>query len=458
MNKTTLFIILGFLALILVIVLVIQLLIKEPVTEESVTDEQMAEDLIEGDLEKEKETDNNEEAEKNQDGKESAPKKPVTKPENIEAVIVANNRFALDFYSKIKEEEENIFFSPYSLSVALAMTYEGARNKTEEEMRNVFYFPKEDSFRRQSYLSLDSWLTREETEHELNIANALWAQKDFPFLQEYFDIITAYYQGLIENLDFIKDPEGSRIKINKWVEEKTKEKIKDLIPKGLINNLTRLVLTNAIYFKGEWVQEFDKKETKETDFYVTPEKTVKVDMMRRLDEEAEFPYYEKENLQILEMPYSGEETSMLVLLPKKHNLEEIEKQLTLENLSTWQDNLEEQEVRVYFPKFKLETKYLLKEVLMQMGMPSAFTGFADFSGMTGKKDLMIDQVIHQAFVEVDEKGTEAAAATAVIMLPTAMPEGPIIPVFRADRPFIFLIQEKETGSILFMGRVLNPNL
>jgi len=422
MNKKTLLIILIIAVLVIVVALTTQKPTEEPIIEKPVV------------------------------------KEPAIKPEGIESIITANNQFALDFYSEIKGEDENIFFSPYSLSVALAMTYEGARGKTAEEMRSVFYFPQEDSFRRESYLSLDSWLTREETEHELNIANALWAQEGFAFLQEYFDIITAYYQGLIENLDFIKDPEGSRIIINKWVEEKTKEKIKDLIPKGLINNLTRLVLTNAIYFKGDWVQEFDKKETREQDFYITPEQTVKVDMMRRLDEEAEFPYYETENLQILEMSYSGKETSMLVLLPKKHNLEEIEEQLTLENLSTWQENLEEKEVRVYFPKFKLETKYFLGNLLSQMGMPAAFTKFADFSGMTGEKNLMITEVIHQAFVEVDEKGTEAAAATAVLFGETVSPIEPTIPVFRADRPFIFLIQEKETGSILFMGRVLNPNL
>jgi len=176
-----------------------------------------------------------------------------------------------------------------------------------------------------------------------------------------------------------------------------------------------------------------------------------------LDEEAEFPYYETDSLQILEMPYSGKETSMLVLLPKEHNLEEIEEKLTLENISTWQENLQEQEVRLYFPKFKLETKYSLGDSLAKMGMPAAFTGLADFSGMTGKKELMIDEVIHQAFVEVDEKGTEAAAATAVIMTLSAS-QGPVIPIFRADRPFIFLIQEKETGAILFMGRMLDPAL
>jgi len=227
---------------------------------------------------------------------------------------------------------------------------------------------------------------------------------------------------------------------------------------ALIDPLTRLILTNAIYFKGAWVQEFDKEETIEQNFYVTPEQAVKVDMMRRLDEEAEFPYHETDSLQILEMPYSGKETSMLVLLPKEHNLEEIEEKLTLENISTWQENLQEQEVRLYFPKFKMETKYSLGDSLAKMGMPTAFTELADFSGMTGKKELMIDEVIHQAFVEVDEKGTEAAAVTAVIMIEMVAPIEPPVPVFRADRPFIFLIQEKETGAILFMGRMLDPTL
>jgi len=386
---------------------------------------------------------------------------PESKPKlsDIKNVVDANNQFALDYYSKLKSKDSgNIFFSPFSISSAFVMTYEGAKSETAEEMRSVFYFPEDSNLRRTEYASIFDELNKGDKKYKLSSANALWAQQDYQFSKDYFDNVEKYYSGKATNLDFKKDPEGSRITINSWVENQTNEKIKDLIPSGLINTMTKLVLTNAIYFKGEWVQEFNQEDTKEENFYITPEETVKVDMMRRLDEEAEFPYYETADLQILEMPYSGEETSMLVLLPEEDNLEEVEKQLTGENLVIWQENLKKQRVKVYFPKFKLETKYFLKPFLGQMGMPTAFTEAADFSGMTGKRDLMIAEVIHQAFVEVDEKGTEAAAATGVVMEMTAMPAEPVIPVFRADRPFIFLIQEKETGSILFMGRVVNPAL
>ena len=383
---------------------------------------------------------------------------PVARPdvEKIENIVMANNQFAIDLYLKNKgQQEENVFFSPYSLSVALAMVYEGAKNETAQEIENVFYFPKDNILRRESYFNLQNWLSRKDIKHEFNIANALWAEKNFYFLNEYFEIISQHYQGLIENLDFIKKPEQSRERINKWVEFETKEKIKNLIPQGIINDSTRLILTNAVYFKGEWLEEFNQINTQKDNFYISSRESVKVNMMQRLDEDALFPYYATENFQIMEMPYDGEEISMFVLLPKEKDLKELEKKLTLASLDLWQENLEEQRVKVYFPKFKIETKYFLKSVLDEMGMATCFTDQADFSGITGQRDLLINEIIHQAFVEVDEKGTEAAAATGVVMDLTSVPSEPI-PVFRADRPFIFLIQEKETKTILFMGRLVNP--
>lgn len=375
--------------------------------------------------------------------------------EGLDSVVSANNQFALDLYSEFKDEEGNIFFSPYSISTALAMTYEGARGQTAEEIQSVFHFPADDTVRRPAFARVYNELNREDKEYQLHTANALWAEQTYQFLPEYLNTVEKYYGGKTTNLDFITKTEKSRKTINNWVENQTNNKIKDLIPKGAIDVMTRLVLTNAIYFKGEWVKQFDEEDTSEQDFRVSSDKTVKVPMMRLTGEEAEFNYAETENLQILEMPYSGEELSMLILLPKENDLGALEESLHTEKLDEWRKMIKEQRVNVYIPKFTFETKYTLNNYLKQMGMPTAFSDNADFSGMTGNRDLFIGFVIHQAFVEVNEEGTEAAAATAVGMALTAMPEP--TPVFRADHPFIFMIQERETGNILFLGKVADPS-
>ena len=391
---------------------------------------------------------------------------PESKPKlsDIKNVVDANNQFALDYYSKLKSKDSgNIFFSPFSISSAFVMTYEGAKSETAEEMRSVFYFPEDSNLRRTEYASIFDELNKGDKKYKLSSANALWAQQDYQFSKDYFDNVEKYYSGKATNLDFKKDPEGSRITINSWVENQTNEKIKDLIPSGLINTMTKLVLTNAIYFKGEWVKQFNKNDTKEENFRTSNGGAVKAQMMQRTDDEAIFNYAENSNLQILEMPYSGNELSILLLLPKNDNLTKLESILSTKNISDWKKNLEEQRVKIYIPKFKFETKYFMADDLKEMGMPLAFSDSADFFGMTasGKKDLKIDEAIHQAFVEVNEEGTEAAAATAVTMAPLGVADPqkePKIPIFRADHPFIFLIQQKSTGDILFMGRVVNPNL
>jgi len=371
-------------------------------------------------------------------------------PEKVSAVVNANNEFAFDLYSKYKPREGNIFFSPYSISTALAMTYEGARGQTAEEMKNVFHFPDE-GVRRPGFARLYNEINKKDKKYQLSTANALWAQQDYKFLDQYFSTIERYYDGDVTNLDFKGETEKSRITINNWVEDQTNNKIKNLIPQGAIDGYTRLVLTNAIYFKGDWVLKFDKKKTEEADFKVSPDKTVKVQMMSLIGDKAKFNYAETEELQILEMPYEGDELSMLVILPRK-NLESID--INNEKLNELKGMLHETNVGVYMPKFKFETKYFMKEDLKEMGMPTAFNqNTADFSGMTGNRDLFISKVIHQAFVEVNEEGTEAAAATAVVMAKSAAFKSDI---FRADHPFIFIIQQKATGNILFMGRVVNP--
>ena len=392
---------------------------------------------------------------------------PESKPKlsDIKNVVDANNQFALDYYSKLKSKDSgNIFFSPFSISSAFVMTYEGAKGQTAEEMRSVFYFPEDSNLRRTEYASIFDEINKGDKKYKLSSANALWGQQDYQFSKDFFDNVEKYYSGKATNLDFKKDPEGSRITINNWVENQTNNKIQNLIPAGVIKTMTKLVLTNAVYFKGEWVKQFNKNDTKEENFRTSNSGTVKAQMMQRTDDEAIFNYAENSNLQMLEMPYSGDELSILFLLPKNDNLTKLEGILSTKNISDWKNDLKKQRVKVYIPKFKFETKYFMADDLKAIGMPLAFSDSADFSGMTatGKKDLKIDEAIHQAFVEVNEEGTEAAAATVVVMVPSGVAprphKEPKIPIFRADHPFIFLIQQKSTGDILFIGRVVNPNL
>ena len=372
-------------------------------------------------------------------------------------VIEANNRFAINLYSQYKSEEGNIFFSPFSISTAMAMVYEGAEGKTAKEIKSVFGFPKYDNSRRNQYSNLLSEINKKDKEYALKTANALWAEQDFQFLDEYLTTVEEYYEGKTTNLDFKNEPDSSRLIINNWVEDKTNNKIKDLFPEGGIDSITRLVLTNAIYFKAKWLIQFDADKTSDEYFRVNPDKSIKVPMMQPTSQKSTFNYTQNKDLQILEMPYAGEDLSMLILLPLDDDIEALENSFTIEKLTEWKKSLRKRRVKIYIPKFKFETKYFLSETLSDLGMPTAFTNSADFSGMTGKKDLKIDKVIHQAFIEVNEEGTEAAAATGVIMTMKSLRiQKHPTPVFRADHPFIFIIQQNETGNILFMGRVNNP--
>jgi len=374
-------------------------------------------------------------------------------PQGIQEVARANNQFAFKLYSElVKTETGNIFYSPYSIFSALAMTYEGARGGTAEEMKTVFNFPGSDVLR-PNFAAIYNRINEASKDYELRTGNALWTQKDYPFLEDYLKTVEEYYGGKAAVLDFINNAEESRQTINAFIEEQTNHKIKDLIPPGVLDELTRLVLTNAVYFKGDWKIAFNESLTMEEDFWVTSDRSVRVQMMHmKPNETIRFNYADMGDVQIIELPYKGENISMLIILPK--NLEEAESSLTLEKLNEYKAEMKEEKLdEICLPKFELDTKYFMQQTLSSLGMPTAFSGAADFSGMTGGRDLFISEVIHQAYVKVDEKGTEAAAATAVIMKLTAIPE---TKVFRADHPFIFIIQEKETGSILFMGRIVNP--
>lgn len=375
-----------------------------------------------------------------------------TTQQGVQTVANANNKFAFDLYSELdKSESGNIFYSPYSISAALAMTYEGARGQTAEEIKSVFHFP-ENNVLRPNFAAIYNEINKKDKPYKLSTGNALWVQQNYKLLDEYLSAVEKYYGGKAANLDFAGETEKSRQTINTFIEQQTVNRIKDLIPQGILDAATKLVLTNAIYFKGTWVWEFDKADTREQDFKITPTNVIKTPMMHMDNEKAKFNYADVGDLQILELPYKGDEISMLVLLPTG-NLDTIEPNLTTEKLEEWKNQMKEEKLdAISLPKFEFDTKYFMAQTLSAMGMPTAF-GNADFSGMNGNRSLYIDQVIHQAFVKVDEEGTEAAGATAVIMKESIALQRKI---FNADHPFIFVIQEKETGNILFLGRVADP--
>ncbi|CAG0935488.1 antithrombin III [Thermoflexales bacterium] len=370
----------------------------------------------------------------------------------VEAVVQGNTEFALAFYQKLRTEEGNLFFSPHSISTALAMTYAGARGNTAVQMAQALHCLLEQEQIHPAFASLEAQLSDigRKGHIQLKVANALWPQVGYPFLEAFLALTKQYYGVRITAVDY-GDAETARGIINIWVEEKTENKIQELIPPGLLDALTTLVLVNATYFKGNWASQFDQGRTSNAPFWVTSDKPVQVPMMTQ---EHEFRYGESDGLQILELPYAGDDLSMVVLLPQEiDGLTQLEDSLAVENLGLWTRNLWETEVLVSLPRFEIAFPFRLDDTLKSIGMVDAFGGSADFSGMDGTKSLFIGAALHKAFVAVNEEGTEAAAATAVTMA-RGLPTPP--PSFRANHPFIFLIRENHTGSILFLGRVVNP--
>jgi len=379
-------------------------------------------------------------------------------------VVKGNNEFALELYAKLRAEKGNLFFSPYSISTALSMTYAGAKGETKIQMAKVLHLPTiplkstEQIWTQSRFHSAfgaiinDLNARGEKGNYELSVANALWGQKGYGFLKEFLELIKTNYGGGLNEVDFVRAAETARKTINTWVEKETNKKIKNLIGKGVLDSMTRLVLTNAIYFKGNWARQFKEDETKETPFTLINGEKVDIAMMNQT---ADFNYMETEDFQGLELPYVDDELSMIILLPKEADgLGRFEETFTAKNLSKWLARFRKRKVIVSVPKFKMTRQFGLADVLKSMGMTSAFSGEADFSGMNGKKDLFISAVIHKAYVDVNEEGTEAAAATAVVGVTAIRPEE--IPVFRADHPFLFLIRDNRSGSILFIGRAMNP--
>jgi len=374
-------------------------------------------------------------------------------------LVEGNSAFALALYQALKGQEGNLFYSPYSISLALAMTYAGARGETAEQMADTLHFFLEQERLHPAFNWLDAELAsrgegaqgKDGGAFRLNIANAIWGQKDYEFLSAFLDVLAENYGAGLRILDFITETEASRLAINQWVSNQTEGRIKDLIPEGAISELTRLVLTNAIYFNAAWAYPFTKGLTADGAFYLLNGGQVTVPMMKQTES---FGYTEGEGYEAVEMLYDGGELSMVILLPASGNFRVFEEGLGAQQVADIVSDLQPIEVALTMPKFEFESEFKLKDTLSAMGMPIAFSEFADFSGMTGNRDLCISKVIHKAFVAVDEAGTEAAAATAVIMDGCAVPDQPV--EVTVDRPFIFLIRDIETGAILFIGRVLNP--
>ncbi len=380
---------------------------------------------------------------------------------DLSALVAGNNAFAIDLYHRLDSETGNVFFSPYSISIALAMTYAGARSATESQMAQAMHYSLAQDQLHPAFNKLALELDKRSTDEnipadkafKLHVANATWGQDGYTFLPEYLDTLAQNYGAGLRLLDFMNAPEDARQTINKWVSKETENKINDIIPQGAIDIMTRLVLSNAIYFKSDWQSEFDKDATQQGSFTTLEGGTITVSMMHQ---EGQFRYVGVEGFQVLEMPYAGGQLSMLIILPEQGKFNEVASSFSTAGLDNIINNLQYTLVKLTLPKFTFEYNLGLNSVLKEMGMMDAFDpSVADFSGMDGSHDLYISDVLHKAFVAVDEAGTEAAAATVVIMKATSMPvDQPV--EFKADRPFMFAIRDNPTGTILFLGRLMNP--
>ncbi|XP_064189296.1 leukocyte elastase inhibitor-like [Anguilla rostrata] len=412
----------------------------------------------------------------------------------MESLIAANTNFSLDLFKKIStiKKADNIFYSPLSISSALAMVYMGARGNTATQMSKVLGFNKEkkpevnlglqqqvqkpqlqrdmlESFHSQSadgnihagFRKLMSELNKEGTQYALSLANRLYGDQSFEFEKKYLMGTKEFYRAELETVDFKSNAEDARVNINSWVEKQTQEKIKNLLSKGTVNDMTRLVLVNAIYFKSDWDSKFKEADTNEVQFKLNKNESKPVQMMHQTSAFG-LVFIPEVNCRILEMPYLGKELSMLIILPQKiedksTGLERLERELTYEKLIEWTqpDKMDYNQLMVALPKFRMEETYDLKEILISMGMQDAFdVSRSNFSGISSSSELVVSKVVHKSFVEVDEEGTEAAAATAVVFELTSARPPPIS--FIADHPFLFFIRHNPTQSILFYGRFCSP--
>jgi serpin B len=383
---------------------------------------------------------------------------PAANPDQS-AAVNGSNAFAIDLYGRLSAKPGNLFFSPESISTAFAMTYAGAHGQTETEMARVFHFTLPPERLHPAIGALLAGMNAPHQGYSLSVADALWAQKDENFLPAYLKLVQTNYGAGFHPVDFKSAPDSVRATINQWVEKQTNNKIQNLLGPGTVMPISRLILTNAIYFKAAWADQFSKNLTEKKDFHLSASHTIQAPTMYNSDG---YYYFKGPSFQALLLPYEKDEISMLILLPDSvDGLPALERSLTAANLEKWSTALSyAHEVVVSLPSFKITQQFELSSTLEGLGMKSAFDpNSADFSGMTGDKSLVISAAIHKAYIDVDENGTEAAAATAVIMMPGAAApmRNPPPPInFTADHPFLFLIRDNASGAILFMGRVTDP--
>ncbi|XP_070796853.1 leukocyte elastase inhibitor-like isoform X2 [Pituophis catenifer annectens] len=381
--------------------------------------------------------------------------------ENMDSISAANIIFVLNIFKKLSanDSSQNLFFSPLSISSALLMVSLGARNNTEAQILKALSLPKDGEVH-QRFEKLISDINKPGANYSLCLVNQLFGETSYDFLASFIESIQRFYHAGVEKLNFTQASEDSRRYINAWVEEKTSGKIQDLLVPGIIDSLTRLVLVNAIYFKGNWANKFNKNYTEEKPFWINKNERKIVQMMFRKGE-YNMAHISADRISILEIPYDDNDLSMIILLPDEiednsTGLEKLEREITYEKLMDWIDpeRMALREIELSLPKFKLEEKYDLKPVLRSMGMTDAFDeDKADFSGMSTNNDLVISEVVHKSFIEVNEEGTEAAAATAVI----GIFRGPnVVDEFKADHPFDFLVINRSGKNILFIGRYSSP--
>lgn len=390
---------------------------------------------------------------------------PAATAGELATLVEGNNRFAFELYRALSEGSDgNLIYSPYSVSQALAMVYAGAGGDTERELQDTLHFLLAQDSLHPAFNALDLALAEAAAEQEgeeglsfkLNIANAIWGQAGYEFLPRYLDTLARSYGAGLRLADFQGAPEEAREAINSWVSDETEQKIRDLIPQGAITPDTRLVLTNAIYFNAAWAYQFEESATRDEPFNLLDGSQVSVPTMKQREN---FRFVLGEGYQAISLPYHGHRMAMLIVMPDAGQFESFESTLDATTVDEVLGALQMQDVILYLPRFDFESDASLSDTLAQMGMPTAFApGQADFSGIDDTRDLFISDVIHKATITLDEEGTEAAAATAVIMeLTSAMPE-PEEPVeMRIDRPFIFAIYDTQTGATLFAGRVLDPS-
>lgn len=375
----------------------------------------------------------------------------ISTPEGVAQVVQANNQFAVDMYKEVSSSNtttDNVFFSPYSLSTAVAMLYAGAQGDTQAQIQNTFHYPAPLILNANS-AALYNRLNASNADYDITTANDLWLKNGLQPKQRYVDTVTRYYGGKVTNLDFANRPEPARQTINNTIAKHTNQMIPELLASGSITRDTAAVLTNAIYFKGEWQEPF-RLNMEAQPFYNLDGSTTQTKMMMK---DKKFDYMEDAQIQMVSLPYKGDDLSMLVVVPKSKNasaLRQLTANLSADKIDSWTSKLQSKQTAVTMPKFKLSEDYQMKPLLSKMGMPIAFSGRADFSGFSDTMPLTVDSIVHKAVVEVDEKGTKAAAGTGAVIMPTSISYGAAI---TADHPFMFMIKDNKTDAILFLGQV-----